>query len=160
MRILALLAVFSVAAVSAPPKAHADSFAAATSVYDDGTNAEAGYEWCRRSSLSGAKRCALDACENNSDKECELTIWCEPGAWSGVVALKSADGVKHVAVCEKSSRNGALKALKTECRAFRRAGPAGFKNCVVESLVSPDSNDSETNVVTWKYRNGDIRRVE
>ena len=157
MRYLIIAAALFIAIHASPTIARADSFAAASSVYDDGTNNEAGYEWCRRSSLGSAKRCALDACEANSDKECELTIWCEPGSWSGVMAIKTAGVVKHVSVCEKTSRNAALRALKGECRTARRSDPNGFKSCTVESLVSPDASTSDENVVTWQYRNGAIR---
>ena len=157
MRHLIVAAALLMAAHAAPTIARADSFAAASSVYDDGTNNEAGYEWCRRSSLASAKRCALDACETNSDKECELAIWCEPGSWSGVIGIKAAGVVRHVSVCEKASRNAALRALKTECRTAHRTDPGGFKSCTVESLVSPDASSSDENVVTWQYRNGAIR---
>ena len=161
MRTLILLPAMIVAALFTTPAARADSFAAAVGYNDDGS--EAAFSWCRRSTLKGTKTCALNSCESdNSDNngDCEFTVWCEPGSWSGVLSIIISDGgVKHVAVCEKSSRKLALKALKHECKAAHRADPSNFKSCVVENLQAPDAQSSDTNVVTWKYRNGDIRAV-
>ena len=161
MRFITLLAALFVAAALPAPAARADSFAAAVGYNEDGT--EAVYQWCRRSTLGTAKTCAINACSSdNSDNngDCEFAVWCEPGAWSGVVAMKLADEIQHVAVCEKVSRKAALKAMKNQCRAFRKAHPSSFKFCNVESLVSPNAESSDRDVVTWEYRNGDIRAAE
>lgn len=156
MRILASLCGLIVAAGLPAASAYADSFAAAFGVSDD-ESVETAYDWCRRGSLEDAKLCALNACEREQNGECDFAVWCEPGKWSGVVALRKGNDVKHVAVCEKASRNSALRALKDQCRAFRKASPGAFKSCKVESIVSPNAETSDTNVVTWKYRGGDIR---
>ena len=158
MRTLILVSLLALTTLCAPTLTRADSFAAAIAIEEDGT--ESGFEWCRANSLSRAKKCALNTCESSAGLECDYTVWCEPGKWSGVVALKSAGEVRHVAVCEKGSRNAALKALKSACRTYRNAHPAAFKSCLVESLISPNAESEDSNVVTWKYRNGGIRQVE
>ena len=158
MRILILLSLLALTSVLGPAGARADSFAAAIAIEENGT--ESGFEWCRANSLSRAKSCALNTCEGNAQLECEFTIWCEPGNWSGVIAMKQGGEVRHVAVCEKASRGATLKALKSACRKFRNAHITTFKSCLVESLVAPNAESEDSNVVTWKYRNGDIRQVQ
>ncbi len=154
-----VLAVAVLAVALAPvSSARADAFAAATGIDYDGTGVEQGSEWCRRNTLSGAKSCAKAACERAADQDCELTVWCEPGSWTGVVVMERAGSSKHVAVCEKASRNAALRALKDACRAYRKDKPSAFQRCKVDSLISPDAETSERNVVTWKYKSGDIKQ--
>ena len=148
-----------VLAAMLPTAAMADGFAAATTIDDQNNDAELSFEWCRRSTLRGAKDCALEACDIAAG-DCQLVIYCEPGKWSGVLAMSTGDDIKHTAVCEKASRNSALRALKDQCRAFRKAHADSFKNCKVESIVSPNAGTSETDVVTLRYRGGDIRAVD
>lgn len=159
MRAIMLLPAMILAALFTTPAARADSFAAAYGDNEYG-NPRQDYEWCRRANLEDAKLCALRACEGAHNDECDFTIWCEPAKWSGVLAMKTGDGVKYFAVCEKASRNSALRALKNECKAFQKTHRTSFASCKVESLVSPNADTSDTNVVTWKYRNGDIRAVD
>lgn len=158
MRIIAIIGGLLLA-FALPTASNADSFAAALGNSSDGSPDQI-FEWCRSPTLEDAKLCALKACKRAKNYKCDLIPSCDPAQWSGVIAMSKADLVKYSYVCDEVSRDNALKALKLTCQNFRHSHPTSFKSCVVESLISPDAETSETDVVTWKDASDFVRQAE
>ena len=131
--------------------AFADSFAAASNMPIRSSDPEA-FQWCQRPTLSAAKKCALDACERSADGECDWTIWCEPGAWSGVLLVTTPQGQKHLAVCGHSKRRHLMNALKNACGNAISTSRRSDDTCVIETIINPGGDDIESDVLTWQRR--------
>jgi len=155
MKLSSIAALAALLLLPATP-VRADAFAAAEAYNSNGK--QIAYEWCRKSSLAAAKSCAMAACRENSPSpgRCEIAEYCTPANWAGVEDMVRSSSSKVISVCEKSTRNLALRALKNECRRYRNASKSAFEHCTVESLTSPSGNE-ETNVVRWEWENGDLK---
>ena len=115
------------------------------------------YEWCYRSSLSSAKSCARDACEETGGEECASAEYCSPSQWTGVMTMKRTDGtIVHALVCERPSRPSIFVAVRKKCVAFRKDDPGSFKGCDVLTVISPDGSATD-NSTHYRWRDGGLQ---
>lgn len=133
-----------------PAGASAYSFAAAS-----GSGGET-YEWCTKSSLSAAKSCAIDMCEESGGSNCRVVKSCSDGKWSGVAEVTfKGDIRRHGSGCgfPRETGNNSIKAkMVSECKDVRKSIAPKAQRCAA-TIIKPDQGDVP-NKYKWVWING------
>lgn len=144
------LGLLSIGVLIVPSDASAYAFAAASG---SGGNA---YEWCTKSSLSAAKSCAIDMCEESGGSNCRVVKSCSDGKWSGVAEVTfTGDIRRHGSGCgfpRETGNNSIKNKMVSECKAVRNSIAPKAQRCAA-TIVKPDQSDTP-NKYRWVWNGG------
>lgn len=144
---LRLFIAVLVACVFIPADAHAYAFAAAK-----GSGGDV-FEWCTRSSLSAARNCAENACEDQGGRNCRVVTTCSNGRWSGVAEVKFAGDIRrHGSGCGFTTLPKVKARMASECSAVRKSIKPKARSCLA-TIIDPGQNDV-AGKYRWIWKNG------
>lgn len=142
--------VAALTVVLIPTEAGAYAFAAAR-----GSNGEV-FEWCTKSSLSAAKSCAIDLCEDAGGNNCSVVKFCSDGKWSGVAEVRfTGDIRRHGSGCgfsRQTGENSIKSKMVSECKAVRKSIKPKADRCAA-TIINPDQSDTP-NRYRWIWKDG------
>ena len=138
---LAPAAIIAAAAFFAPQTALAADGPAGIAF----AQAEEGTFWCRDADSRRAFDCALKRCATEAGgQECQVTRWCLPAGWSGLMVVWLPEFHATQIVCglpDQAAVGGALRAI---CDAG-----AEFTRCDFVRTIDPDGTDYEVGDSSW-----------
>ena len=137
---LARAALVAAAALLAPQPALADG-----PVGIAFAQAEEGTFWCRDADLRRAFDCAQKRCVREAGgQECQVTRWCLPAGWSGLMVVWLPEFHATQIVCGLPDQAAVGGALRAVCDAG-----AEFTRCDLVRTIDPDGADHEVSDTSW-----------